>query len=179
MVHLKLGRKGLPSLCPPTVSSLARIKPQRPAHLAVPEASFSVLDLLANYHSCGADPTNGLQQLGYTHASSLGVQVEQLSSAAAWVSQVPGLLLQLLRQHEGPVLCTSCLPSVPKASQCIVLSKSQPRDLPSLRGSPLRTTRVRGIFPQGSKGGCGGINENVSHRFRCLNTWSPVGDAVW
>lgn len=110
-----------------------------------------MLDLLANYHPCGADPTNGLQQLGYMHASSLSVQVEQLSDASAWVSHVPGLLLQLLRQCVGPVLCTSCLPSVLKASQCIVLSKSQLRDFLSLRGEPLRTTKVRGIFPQGSK----------------------------
>jgi hypothetical protein len=24
-----------------------------------------------------------------------------------------------------------------------------------------------------------GINEHVPHRLGCLNTWSPVGSAVW
>lgn len=26
--------------------------------------------------------------------------------------------------------------------------------------------------------GCSGLNENVLHRLRCFNTWSPVGGAV-
>lgn len=26
---------------------------------------------------------------------------------------------------------------------------------------------------------CGGLNENVLHRFKYLNTWFPIGGAVW
>lgn len=27
--------------------------------------------------------------------------------------------------------------------------------------------------------GCGDLNKNVPHRARYLNTWSPIGGAVW
>jgi hypothetical protein len=26
---------------------------------------------------------------------------------------------------------------------------------------------------------CSDLHENVPHRLRCLNTWSPVGGTVW
>lgn len=109
-----------------------------------------MLNLLANYHPYGADPTSGLQQLGYMHASSLGFRVEQLLSASAWVPQVPGLLLQLLRQHglsalpQPPVLCS-------QVSQCFILSKSQ-LDFPPLRGRLLLRTTKEAYFHQAPKG---------------------------
>lgn len=35
------------------------------------------------------------------------------------------------------------------------------------------------INTENSRSWCGGLNENVSHRLRCLKTESPVGGTAW
>lgn len=74
--------------------------------------------------------------------------------------------------------CTASLPGLPFPNlSCCCINSLTRAGSPGFNSNRFCRRKERLSLP--SQHGHGGLNENGPHRLRSLNTWPPVGGAIW